>query len=531
MKKRILLFALMTASLFGGFERIYGGYTVDKAFYILELPDGGFIVCGSQDSVLAVWGDAVVMRLDFTGDTVWTQEIYTPLDEKFYSVASASDNSFVLAGHVDSPVTEDSDLFLVKMGLDGSTIWEKRIGIANEDDWATKVRATSDGGYVIAGFTTSFSDGNLDMYMVKTDSEGDTIWTRHGGRNLDDVAYDILQTPDNGYIVTGITESDIMGIRDIFLLKTDELGDTIWSRTYGGSEHDEAYGVEMTDDGGYIIVGSTQSYGSGGFDVYIICTDEFGDTLWTRTYGSSFMEWASDIQKTDDGCYLIAGWSSAFSGLGHQIYLLKIDADGYLVWERNYGGTSNDVANAVIQTSDMGIAMCGFSYSYGAIAGDIFVVRTDSTGNVLAEEAWSAFPFSTGWNLISWPFTETALFADVMDHAIPPFYYFDEGSYEESDTIWPGKGIWTLSGMDTVIYRLGEDFSESVTIDIRRGWNMIGCTGHTLDLSVLTAHDEIILPIFSYNADSRDYEAADFLSPTRGYFVLATDSLTLTIGD
>ncbi len=531
MKRVLLIISIMTFPLFGGFERIYGGLAVDKAFDIVQMSDGGFVICGSQDSTLAEFSDAIVLRVDAMGDTLWSEIIRTPLDEDFFSVDLTDDNNIILAGHANSPATEDYDIYLVKMSPSGELLWEKRIGISNEDDWGTKVRATSDGGYILTGFTSSFSAGDWDIYVIRTDSEGDTVWTTYAGGDFDDVGYDVRQTTDGGFVVTGITESDLSGIRDIFMLKLDAMGDTVWTHTYGGTGHDEAYGLELRDDGGYILVGSTQSFGSGGFDIYVISTDEFGDTLWTRTYGSSFMEWGSDIERTDDGGFIIAGWSSAYSGVGQQAYMLKIDSEGYMEWEHHYGGTSNDICNAVVPTSDGGFALAGYSFSYSAVVGDAYIVKTDSLGNVLEDEAWCPVCIGAGWNLLSWPFVENALFSEIYPHAIPPFFYYEGAVYEENDTIYPGKAFWMLSGCDTTVYRRGEEFSSSVDIELSRGWNMIGGPGDTVDVGIFSDYDEIVLPIFGYNPMTRAYDESDYLMPGRGYFILSTEESSISIGD
>jgi hypothetical protein len=144
-----------------------------------------------------------------------------------------------------------------------------------------------------------------------------------------------MLTLDGGFIITGITNSVGAGGYDVYLVKTDSLGDTLWSRTYGGTGDDEGMSVKQTLDGGYIIVGWTNSFGAGDYDIYLIRTDSLGDTLWTRTYGGVFNDGGYSVQQTTDGGYIIAGYTNSFGAGGFDVYLIKTDANGYVTVEEN----------------------------------------------------------------------------------------------------------------------------------------------------------------------------------------------------
>ena len=151
------------------------------------------------------------------------------------------------------------------------TLWTLTLGESSEDR-GRSVQQTTDGGYIITGYTCSYGAGSYDVYLIKTDSLGDTLWTRTFGGSASDVGYSVQQTTDGGYIIAGITYSYGAGYADVWLIKTDLLGNTLWTRTYGGSDWDEAYSVQQTTDGGYIIAGYTKSYGAGDRDVYLVRT-------------------------------------------------------------------------------------------------------------------------------------------------------------------------------------------------------------------------------------------------------------------
>ncbi|MCP4631383.1 MAG: T9SS type A sorting domain-containing protein, partial [candidate division Zixibacteria bacterium] len=191
------------------------------------------------------------------------------------------------------------------------------------------VQQTTDGGYIIAGETGSYGAGNRDSYLIKTDSSGDTLWTQTYGGASHDIAESVQQTTDGGYILGGYTESYGAGNRDFYLIKTDSSGDTLWTRTYGGAAYDYAESVQQTTDGGYIMTGYTSSFGAGGADCYLIKTDSSGDTLWTRTYGGAIYDMAYSVQQTTDGGYIVAGGTNSFGPGSADFYLVKVEGAPY----------------------------------------------------------------------------------------------------------------------------------------------------------------------------------------------------------
>jgi Tol biopolymer transport system component len=188
-----------------------------------------------------------------------------------------------------------------------------------------------DNGYIVVGYTNSFGKA-YQVYLVKTDANGDTLWTRTYGGASDEDGWCVDQTsPDGGYIIAGWTRSFGAGGKDLYLVKTDADGDTLWTRTYGGADDDWAMSVEQTPDGGYIMVGWTKSFGMGANDIYVIRTDASGDTLWTRTYGGPDDEFGHSVQVTADGWYIVAG-STRYDGADSaDVYLLRIEGPGAYV--------------------------------------------------------------------------------------------------------------------------------------------------------------------------------------------------------
>ena len=262
------------------------------------------------------------------------------------------------------------------------TLWTKTFG-GSRNDGGSSVQQTSDGGYIITGSTSSYGAGSADVWLIKTDASGDTIWTKIFGGSDSNYGYSVQQTSDGGYIITGVTYSYDAGRGDVWLIKTDAIGDTIWTKTFGGSDSDYGNSVQQTSDGGYIITGYTYYYGAGSgdvwlsTDVWLIKTDASGDTIWTKTFGGSGTDKGNSVQQTSDGGYIITGSTYSYSARDKDIWLIKTDAIGDTIWTKTFGGSERDFGNSVQQTSDGGYIITGstgYTSSYGGNY-DVWLVK------------------------------------------------------------------------------------------------------------------------------------------------------------
>jgi hypothetical protein len=225
------------------------------------------------------------------------------------------------------------------------------------DEFGWDIEQTSDGGYIIAGYTSSFGNGGWDTYVTKLNSSGDTVWTKTVGGIDNDLAYGVEQSTDGGYIVVGTTYSFGAGGSDVYLIKLDDNGDSLWAKTFGSASDDRGNDVALTGDGGYIITGEN------GSDVYVIKTDADGNINWQSEYGGNGTDYAYSIKSTVDGGYIISGASNSFSASHYDTYIVKISANGDSLWARYSSLVNNDYGYDVIQTNDGGYTVVGYAYT------------------------------------------------------------------------------------------------------------------------------------------------------------------------
>lgn len=311
-------------------------------------------------------------------DTLWTKTYGGSYFEEAMSVQQTADSGYIITGYTHSYGAGNSDVYLVKTDSLGGTLWTRTFG-GTDSDYGRSVQQTADGGYIIAGYIASF--GGYNAYLIKTDDSGDTVWTKtYGGVCL---AMSVQQTTDGGYIITGRIYSYGAGEYDVYLIKTDGSGDTMWTKTYGGTDDDYGYSVQQIQDGGYIIAGATCSYGPGDTDVYLIKADSSGDTVWTRSYGGSYGDYGYSIQQIKDGGFIVVGKTNSFGG--NKVYLLHIDSNGDTLWTKTYGNWAHGYS--VHQTFDGGYVVAGNECPPGESEPDVWLVRTDTLGNIL----WTRF--------------------------------------------------------------------------------------------------------------------------------------------
>ena len=386
MKNQIVICVLLlTASVYAQsdslWSRTYGSPAVDNAYAALQTADGGYIIAGSTEYG-AGYTDAYLVKANASGNQEWTRTFGGIYTDEAYSVEPTSDGGYVLAGRTLSFGAGSYDFYLVKTGANGEAQWSRTFGGVSIDR-AESVKQTADGGYIIAGTTNSYGAGSDDFFLVKTDPNGIQEWTRTYGGNSADRAQSVMQTTDGGYVLAGTTYSFGNGSGDCYLIKTNNNGDTLWTRTFGGSARDESYIVQQTNDGGYVLAGRTLSFGAGNYDFYLVKADADGNQQWTRTFGGSNLDWAYSVRQTADGGYVLAGYTQSFGAGYDDFYIVKTDASGIQLWQRTFGGLQQERANSIIQTFDFGYAIVGWTTSFGPGAptySNMWFVKTSPDG-------------------------------------------------------------------------------------------------------------------------------------------------------
>ncbi len=361
-------------------------------------------------------------------------------DDWLRSFQQTSDGGFILGGYSYSGISGDktqpswgsNDFWIVKIDALGNKQWDKRFGGTMGDELYS-IRQTTDGGYILGGFSdsgiggdkTQASWGGNDYWIVKTDSLGNKLWDkRYGGTDVD-YLFSIEQTTDGGFIIGGYSASGIGGDKtqaswgsyDYWIVKTDSLGNALWDKRFGGTDIDFLISIKQTTDGGFILGGYSSSNISGNktqvslgvSDYWVIKIDSLGIKQWDKDFGGTGQDYLFSLQQTKDGGYILGGFStSPVSGDktqplwgGYDYWIVKIDSAGTKQWDKDFGGTNiEDYLGSVVQTSDSGYLLCGNSFSN--ISGDktennlglsqAWIVKTDSLGNKLWDKTIFSAP-------------------------------------------------------------------------------------------------------------------------------------------
>ena len=305
-------------------------------------------------------------------------------DDEASCIIQTLDGGYAIVGTTASFGNGGKDFWLVKIDGSGKKQWDKTYGGTGYDE-AKSIVQTMDGGYAIVGSTESYGAGFQDMWLVKTDSAGNKQWSKTYGGPASDFGESIRQTSDAGFILAGLTASYGAGGFDFWLIKVDSNGDKQWDKTLGGTSGDEAFSVIKTNDGGYAMVGVTASFGAGGWDGWIVKTDSSGNKQWSKTYGGSNQDWIFSIVQTSDEGYAMAGETRSFGSGGNDFWLIRVDQFGNQQWSKTYGGINDEDAKSITLTSDEGYLLAGSTKSFGKGGWDFWIVKTDSLGN----EQWN----------------------------------------------------------------------------------------------------------------------------------------------
>lgn len=427
--KTLIVILLLSYSCLGQapsieWQKSLGGSNSDYSYSIQQTTDGGYIATGwslsNDGDVTGNNGsnDYWVVKLDNNGSVQWQKSLGGSDEDYSWSVVETIDGGFAIAGWSksnDGDVTGNSgfqDYWIVKLDSAGNLEWEKSLG-GSDEEYAFSIQQTMDNGYIIAGWSKSIdgditgNNGFTDYWVVKLDSVGIILWQKALGGSGDDRAWSIQQTTDSGYIIAGSSTSsdgDVTGNNggfDYWIVKIDSIGNIEWEKTMGGSDEDEAWSIQQTMDGGYVVAGWTASNdgdvtGSNGYrDSWIVKLNNLGNIDWQKALGGSSDDRAYSIIQTNDGGYIVAGGSASIDGDvtdnngEFDYWIVKLNNVGSLEWQKSMGGSNQDIANSIEQTPDGGFIVAGgINSGNGDISGyngsgDFWIVKLGADASLV----------------------------------------------------------------------------------------------------------------------------------------------------
>ncbi len=367
---------------------VYDHQTDERAYSGVETRDGGLAFIG--DAPGAGKEDFWFVKTDVNGKMEWNQTFGGREDDVGFSLIEAKDGGFILVGITNSFGAGGTDAWMIKTDQKGNLLWNHTYG-GISDDQANAIIQTTDGGYAIVGTSASFGlNGYFDAWLLKTDSEGNLQWNKTFGFPDWDEAEAIIQISD-GFLFTGHTiVDDMIYFQDAWLVKTDANGDMVWNRTYninlqyGISPSENSRDLIPATDGGYILAGNANEWQvDSGMDFWIIKVDDDGASEWNYTYGGASLERAYAITHTTDGGYAVVGKTDSYGGGQFDFWILKLNSLGVLQWNMTFGTEYDEVAFDILETFDGGLVIFGYTTSVPAgalvikIGGDFH----DSTGS------------------------------------------------------------------------------------------------------------------------------------------------------
>ena len=357
-------------------ENTYGYEQIDEVRSVIPTIDGGFLIAGLSSN------NSWLIKIDNIGNKLWDKTFDNGL---LYSMISTKDGCFLITGLTEPKGSFKWDVWLAKIDNNGNYLWDKTYG-GDNNDWAKSVISTSDGGFLISGCTYSKGAGKGDIWLIKTDENGNKQWDKTYGGSDSDWANSVISTIDGSFLITGYTKSKGAGQEDVWLIKTDNNGNMLWDKTFGGLNNDEANSVIVTNDEGFLISGYTKSKGVGDADIWLIKTDENGNKIWDKTLGGYSLDKANSTITTTNNSFLITGTTFSKGFGSGDIWLIKIDNYGNIIFDKTFGGNSLDKANSITPTNDGFFIIAGNTMSKGAGKSDIWIIKIKEEVSTLIDK-------------------------------------------------------------------------------------------------------------------------------------------------
>ena len=359
------------------FQQIYQCQVDQSAREAIEISNGGYMIIGMNEKSFGDT-DVYIMKTNPIGDTIWTKSFGGTSSEYPNMIIETSNGNFLIVGYTLSYGSGSNDVWLLCIDINGNLIWSKTYG-GTGDDEGKDIIATADGNYMITGRSNSPGNQGYDAFLIKIDLNGNIIWQNNYGGNQYETSRSVKQCSDGGYVFTGQTLSYGSGNGDVYMTKTDASGNLIWSKTFGGNLIDDGNVIIENSDGSFMIAAETNSYGSGDMDVWILKTDNNGNVIWQQTYGGTDKDVSKSMRMTSDGGYIIGAISRSFGWINPDMWLVKIDANGAVQWTSNFGSWDHEHCYSARQVTDGGFIAVGHTKSYGPVS-KIMFIKLDQFG-------------------------------------------------------------------------------------------------------------------------------------------------------
>ncbi len=349
----ISLAEIINAQIDTVWTRTYGGQYTDIARQVELTNDGGFIIIGDTENFGLGPRNIYTVKTDATGNALWSRD-YGGSGLNFpYGIQALSDG-YIIGSYTTSFPPSGTNLYAIKINNQGDTIWTSVVPNSNGAiaSLSPCIRKTNDGGFVFAG-SGAISPNFQQIQLFKLNSNGSFLWKKDFGGSVDDFGASIQPADGDNFILAGYTYSYGHGNNrcDGWLIKVDSNGDTIWTHTYGGTNFDSFYFVRHTSDGGYIAVGTTQSYGNGE-QGWVVKTDAAGNELWSRDIGGTQIEKFQGVCETPTQGFILSGSTNSYGNGGHDAYFVEIDANGNILHQLTLGTSGNDYGATIEKIND-----------------------------------------------------------------------------------------------------------------------------------------------------------------------------------
>ncbi|NYB51556.1 MAG: hypothetical protein HVN35_03185 [Methanobacteriaceae archaeon] len=359
--------------------KTYGSSDNETGYMVINAIKNGYIALGSRE--ISSDTEVYLMDLNTLGVTSRQNTFGGNGNDYGYSLRRALSGGYILIGKTNSYGLGNYDAWFVKVNEDMKPAYNVTYGGAGNDA-VYSFKETKDSRYILAGNTTSFGSGSSDVYLLKVDPNGQMQWQQVFGGSGEEWGKSVLQSQNANYWILGSTNSYGSGGYDFYLVETNPEGSLIMNKTFGGIGDDYGDSIVENVDGSFLLTGSTNSIGSGQFDALIIKTDQFGNEIWNKTFGGEKDDIVTFSRETADHGYLIIGNTNSFGSGKIDMFVMKTDRSGNIEWNKTFGGYGDDYASFILETADNGYLLIGTTTSTANGFKSIILVKMDSNGTV-----------------------------------------------------------------------------------------------------------------------------------------------------